>query len=97
MVFLQKSLLLPEPGVVRRSRRTAQRETPFPESRSLGWRGDRLCSISSPPSTAATVHVVPGGITEPSPLPCKALDSCLRVAVTSHTDMLLKQQKRMFS
>ena len=59
--------------------------------------GHAVFTTSNPPSAAATVHVVPGGITEPSPLPCEALDSCLRVAVMSHTDVLLKQQKRMFS
>ena len=85
-VFLRRSLLLPEPGVVRRSRRMAQRQTPSPGSRSLGWGGTRCVHHVHPPSAAATVHVVPGGVTEPSPLPCEALDSCLRVAVTSHAE-----------
>lgn len=49
MVFLRKSLLPPEPGLVRRSRRMAQRQTPSPGSRSLGWRGDTLCSPSPTP------------------------------------------------
>lgn len=79
MVFLRKSLLPPEPGLVRRSRRMAQRHTIPGEPEPGVEGGHALLTISNAPSMPATVHVGPGGITDPSLLPCEALDSCLRL------------------
>lgn len=102
MVFSQKRLLPPEaaPGQSDDPDRwTAQSQAPSREPEpgvegGLAVHQPRFtCGITEP---GGTVHVVPGGIPEPSPLPYEALDPCLRLAVTSHTDAQLKQQKRMF-
>lgn len=110
MVFSQKSLLPPEAAPGQSDDpdgRTAQSQAPSRGAGAWGGGGTRCspsptplrpqprftCGITEP---GGTVHVVPGGIPEPSPLPYEALDPCLRLAVTSHTDAQLKQQKRMF-
>lgn len=59
MVFSRKSLLPPEAAPGQSDDpdgRPRDRHHPG-GSRSLGWRGDTLFTISNPASTAATVHV----------------------------------------
>ena len=102
MVFARKSLLPPEAAPGQSDDPDGRpRDRHHPGGAGAWGGGGTRCSPSPTPlqpQPRFTCGItVPGGIPEPSPLPCEAPDQCLRVAVTSHTDVQLKQQKRTFS